>query len=169
VPEGGGVSLPSVIQTSAPINPGNSGGALADLEGEVIGIPTLAATDPQLGGSAPGIGFAIPSNTVTDIAGQLVKHGHVVNSHRAFLGIEVGDTGGQGVYVGHVNAGGAAARAGMRAGEVITAVAGKPTPTADALSAVLATLKPGETVPVRVEQQNRRKQTLTITLGQYPG
>jgi len=51
-----------VIQTSAAINPGNSGGALVNLQGQVIGIPTLAATDPQLGGSAaPGIGFAIPA------------------------------------------------------------------------------------------------------------
>ena len=75
------VTLPSVIQTSAAINPGNSGGALIDIEGRVIGIPTLAATDPQLGGgSAPGIGFAIPSNLVTDIAGQIVKNRRVVDS-----------------------------------------------------------------------------------------
>src|SRR5207302_6375180 len=69
------VTLPSVIQTSAAINPGNSGGALVDIEGRVIGIPTLAATDPELGGSAPGIGFALPSNLVKDIAGQLVAYG----------------------------------------------------------------------------------------------
>src|ERR1019366_4939057 len=60
-----GATLPDVIQTSAAINPGNSGGALADLAGQVVGIPTLAATDQQLGGAAPGIGFAIPSNIVT--------------------------------------------------------------------------------------------------------
>jgi putative serine protease PepD len=76
VPEDGGkVTLPSVIQTSAAINPGNSGGGLMDIQGQVIGIPTLAATDPQLGGgSAPGIGFAIPSNTVKSIAGQVLAH-----------------------------------------------------------------------------------------------
>ncbi|MDT7706886.1 MAG: hypothetical protein QOG20_2493 [Pseudonocardiales bacterium] len=90
-PAGGdspGATLPQAIQTSAAINPGNSGGALADLTGEVIGVPTLAVLDPQTGGSAaPGIGFAIPSNLVTDIAGQLVAHGgHVVDSHRAELG-----------------------------------------------------------------------------------
>jgi len=62
VNEDNGVALPNVIQTSAAINPGNSGGALVNLQGQVIGIPTLAATDPQLGGSAaPGIGFAIPA------------------------------------------------------------------------------------------------------------
>jgi putative serine protease PepD len=67
------VTLSSVIQTSAEINPGNSGGALVDLSGRVIGIPTLAAVDPQMGGSqAPGIGFAIDSNTVRRVAGALI-------------------------------------------------------------------------------------------------
>ena len=78
-----------MIQTSAAINPGNSGGALVDLADQVVGIPTLAATDQQLGGAAPGIGFAIPSNIVTDIAGQIIKTGHVTNSHRAALGVRV--------------------------------------------------------------------------------
>jgi putative serine protease PepD len=86
VSEGQGVVLPNSIQTSAPINPGNSGGALVDLQGRVIGIPTLAASNPQIGGTASGIGFAVPSNVVTDIAGQIVRQGHVVNSHRAALG-----------------------------------------------------------------------------------
>jgi putative serine protease PepD len=72
VGEGNGVTLSSVIQTSAAINPGNSGGALVDLSGRVIGIPTLAAVDPEMGGSqAPGIGFAIDSNTVRRAAGAL--------------------------------------------------------------------------------------------------
>jgi putative serine protease PepD len=102
-----------VIQTSAEINPGNSGGALVDITGRVIGIPTLAATDPELGGSAPGIGFAIPSNLVADIAGQIVAHGKVVDSNRAFLGIRGGETDGNGVLVGAVTLGGAAAKAGF--------------------------------------------------------
>jgi putative serine protease PepD len=73
VSEGNGVTLSSTIQTSAEINPGNSGGALVDLAGRVIGIPTLAALDPQMGsGQAPGIGFAIDSNTVRQIAGALL-------------------------------------------------------------------------------------------------
>ncbi|HEX4719177.1 MAG TPA: trypsin-like peptidase domain-containing protein, partial [Thermoleophilaceae bacterium] len=71
VSESNGVTL-STIQTSAEINPGNSGGALVDLAGRVIGIPTLAAVDPEMGGSqAPGIGFAIDSNTVRRVAGAL--------------------------------------------------------------------------------------------------
>ena len=60
------------IQTSAEINPGNSGGGLVDLNGEVVGIPTLGGYDPQLHTSAPGIGFAIPSNTVTRVASKLI-------------------------------------------------------------------------------------------------
>ncbi|MGH3853844.1 MAG: S1C family serine protease [Pseudonocardiaceae bacterium] len=89
-----GATLPEAIQTSASINPGNSGGALVDLAGDVIGVPTLAAIEPAGDGGgaapAPGIGFAIPSNVVTNIAGQLIAHnGHVVNSHRAELGVGV--------------------------------------------------------------------------------
>jgi putative serine protease PepD len=169
VQEQGGVTLPSVIQTSAAINPGNSGGALVDIQGRVIGIPTLAATDPQLGGSAPGIGFAIPSNLVKDVAGQIVAHGKVVNSHRAFLGITVGEAAGKGVVVVSVTPGGAAAKAGMRAGDMILAVDGAPTPTVGALSAVLAELKPGERARVVVRGQNGTKTTLRVTLGIYPG
>jgi len=77
VSEGNGVTLESAIQTSADINPGNSGGALVDLDGAVIGIPTLTALDPDLGGAqAPGIGFAIDSNHVTQVAKQIIaSHG----------------------------------------------------------------------------------------------
>jgi putative serine protease PepD len=73
VSEGNGVTLKSAFQTSAAINPGNSGGALVNLKGQVIGIPTLAAIDTQIGNSAaPGIGFAIAGNTVRQVAGQLL-------------------------------------------------------------------------------------------------
>jgi putative serine protease PepD len=73
------VTLPNVIQTSAEINPGNSGGALVDLAGEVVGIPTLTALDPEFGNTAAaGIGFAVPSNVVVDVAQQLITHGRVV-------------------------------------------------------------------------------------------
>jgi len=167
--EGGGVTLPNAIQTSAPINPGNSGGALVDITGRVVGIPTLGATDPEFGSTAAGIGFAIPSNVVKDVGSQIVKYGHVVNSHRAYLGVQVGDTGGSGVYIGTVTAGGPAAKAGIAAGDVITAVAGKATPTTDDLSTVLAGLKPGQTVKVALLKQSGSRTTVSVTLGQYPG
>jgi putative serine protease PepD len=116
--EENGVALPNVIQTSAPINPGNSGGALVDLQGRVIGIPTLAATDPQLGGgAAAGIGFAIPSSIVRDVAAQLIGQGKVTNSHRAWLGVEVAATTSRGLLITKVQPGGPAAKAGIRAGE----------------------------------------------------
>ena len=168
MPEPGNVTLPSVIQTSAPINPGNSGGALVDIQGGVIGIPTLAATDPELGGSAPGIGFALPSNLVTDIAGQIVTHGRVVNSHRAYLGVTVGEAT-SGVYIASVTTGGPAAKAGIHAGDLIVSVDGKPTSTTTVLSTVLAGLEPGQTVPVAVKDQNGTKATVHVTLGTYPG
>jgi putative serine protease PepD len=153
VQEPGGATLPSVIQTSAAINPGNSGGALVDIQGRVIGIPTLAATDPELGGSAPGIGFAIPSNLVKDIAGQILAHGRVVDSHRAFLGIRVGEAAANGVIVVSVTRGGAAANAGIRVGDMILSIKGASTPTVGALAAVLAELKPGEKARVVVRHQ----------------
>jgi len=73
VAESSTVELSALIQTSAEINPGNSGGALVDLAGEVIGIPTLTAVDPEFGNmQAPGIGFAIPSDTVRQVANKLI-------------------------------------------------------------------------------------------------
>jgi putative serine protease PepD len=73
-----GATLPDTIQTSAAINPGNSGGALATLDGDVVGIPTLAAVS-QAGAAAPGIGFAISSNIAVGIATQLMSTGRVTN------------------------------------------------------------------------------------------
>jgi putative serine protease PepD len=171
VAEGQGSSavLISAIQTSAAINPGNSGGALVNLAGQVIGIPTLAAASPQLGGAAAGIGFAIPSDTVTSIAGQLIATGKVSNSGRASLGIAaqtVADASGQpaGTGVVSVTPGGAAAKAGIQAGDVITALAGQPVPSVAALQSVLATHKPGDRVPARLSR-NGTESTVQVTLG----
>jgi S1-C subfamily serine protease len=172
--QGPGATLPDAIQTSAAINPGNSGGALVDLQGRVVGIPTLAALDPELGGSAaPGIGFAIPSDVVTDIAGQIVANGHVVNSHRAAIGVvakTVTDAQGKpaGVLVVSVTPGGPADSAGIAAGDVITSLAGQQVPTTQQLTAVLAGLDVGKTVPVDVVTSGGRK-TVQVTLGQLAG
>jgi putative serine protease PepD len=170
VNEDNGVTLPNVIQTSAAINPGNSGGALVDLQGQVIGIPTLAATNPQLGGSAaPGLGFAIPSNTVRDIATQLIGQGKVTNSHRAYLGVQTAATTSGGLLVAQVQPGGPAARAGIDAGELIAAVNGTATPDQTTLADVLAGLDPGQTVTVAVIRPDGTRHTVRVTLGQYPG
>ncbi len=165
--EATGATLAGVIQTSASINPGNSGGALVDLNGQVVGIPTLAANSP-FGGTAPGIGFAIPSNTIKDIASQLARNGKVTNSHRAFLGINAASLQtGNGVVVAKVYAGSGAAKAGIKPGDVIVSLAGHPTPSLEALSGILAHHRPGDRVKVKLDGQSPR--TVTVTLGQLPG
>ena len=170
VNEENGVALPNVIQTSAPINPGNSGGALVDLQGRVIGIPTLAATDPQLGGgAAAGIGFAIPSDIVRDVAAQLIGQGKVTNSHRAWLGVEVAATTSGGLLITTVQPGGPAAKAGIRAGELVTSVDATATPDPATLADVLAGLRPGQTVTVAAARPDGTKRTVRVTLGQFPG
>jgi S1-C subfamily serine protease len=171
VSEGQGSSavLISAIQTSAAINPGNSGGALVNLAGQVIGIPTLAAADPQIGGAAAGIGFAIPSDTVTSIAAQLIATGKVTSSGRASLGISaqtVADASGQpaGIGVVAVTPGGAAAKVGIQSGDIITALAGQPTASLAALQSVLAARKPGDRVQAQVSRDGATS-TVTVTLG----
>jgi S1-C subfamily serine protease len=166
-------TLPGAIQTSAPINPGNSGGALVSASGQVIGIPTLAAGSPQGGGQAQGIGFAIPSNLARDIATQIIDTGHVTNSHRAAIGAEVatvlgpgGTAGGVGVVA--VTSGGGAERAGLRAGDVITAVGGAQTTDTTALSQALAAAEPGDTVTVTVSRDGQDR-SVQVTLGELPG
>jgi putative serine protease PepD len=169
ISEGNGVVLPSVIQTSAAINPGNSGGALVDLHGDVVGIPTLAAADPSLGSTAPGIGFAIPSNTVRDLADQIVRNGRVVNSHRAYLGVQTSDAPSRGAVIVALVAGGPAAGAGLVPGDVITSVAGTAVLTSADLAVILAGLAPGDRVDLKVTHAGGSTASVTVTLGTYPG
>ncbi len=173
VSEGGGTTLPDTIQTSAAINPGNSGGALADLSGSVVGIPTLAAADPKLG-AANGIGFAIPSNTVTDIASQIITYGRVVNSHRASLGVRTStavDSANSplGALVTAVPSGGPADKAGTMTGDLIVEVAGRRVRTTTDLSAALAEVHPGDAISVAVVNPDGAERTLTVTVAEIPG
>jgi S1-C subfamily serine protease len=170
---GGGTSgptIPDMVQTSAAINPGNSGGALVGLDEKVIGIPTLAAVDPQFGSSAaPGIGFAIPSATVKRIADQIIKNGRVTDSGRAALGVTVRGVVGKdfqpaGTAIVQLMKGGAAAKAGLRAGDVITGVGDAQITTAQSLTEALAPYKPGERVTVTYQRDGRAK-TVEVTLG----
>ncbi len=168
-----GATLPDTIQTSAAINPGNSGGALVSLSGQVVGIPTLAATDQQGGGAAPGIGFAISSNTVRLIAGQLARQGKVTRSGRAAMQATLSTIAGPdgspaGIGVVSVTRDGPAARAGIVPGDVITAVNGTPTTDVQSLAAVLAALQPGEAARVAITRRDGSKATVRVTLGELP-
>ncbi len=169
-----GATIAGAVQTSAPINPGNSGGALVTLAGQVVGIPTLTVSDPQIGGAAAGIGFAIPSNTVKLIADQLIASGRVQQSGRAAMGLKVrtvADMRGNvtGVGVVSVTPGGPAAKAGIAADDVILSVNGVRTATTTALAEALAALKPGQKVNVEVQHPDGAKTTATVALGQLPG
>ena len=106
--------------------------------------------------------------SVTSIASQIIKNGHVINSGRPYLGIMVGDTG-SGAYVSTVTAGTPADKAGLKVGDVITAIDGKPTLSADDIGTVLAAYKPGQTVTLKVTHQNGTTGQIKVTLGQYPG
>ncbi|MEV5609471.1 trypsin-like peptidase domain-containing protein [Streptomyces sp. NPDC052225] len=168
---GTGATIANMVQTSAAINPGNSGGALVNLNGEVIGIPTLAATDPDLGDSAaPGIGFAIPASMVTTVADQVIKDGKVTDSGRAALGITgrtVVDDGyrASGVGVVSVTDGGGADEAGIEAGDVITRFGGTDVTTMQGLSEALAAEKPGDKVRVTYTRDGDEK-SAEVTLGE---
>jgi S1-C subfamily serine protease len=168
-----GTTLPDVIQTSAPINPGNSGGALVNTSGQVIGIPTLAAASPQNGSQAQGVGFAIPANLARDIAGQLIKTGHVTSTGRAAIGAQVaaitspdGSPAGAGIVA--VTPGGPADRAGLRAGDVIQAIGQTRTPDTTALAEALARARPGQAVTVTIDR-DAQTMTVRVTLGELSG
>jgi putative serine protease PepD len=168
------VVLANTVQTSAAINPGNSGGALVDLQGDVVGIPTLAASDQQVGGAAPGIGFAIPSNTVKLIASQLVA-GKVTRTGRAGLGVEVSDAfdnngNPSGSVIRQVEAGSAAAKAGLKVGDLIVGVGGHKVQSSADLASAMAGFSPGQRVKVSViVTSSGAKETFEVTLEELPG
>jgi S1-C subfamily serine protease len=169
-----GATIAGAVQTSAPINPGNSGGALVTLSNQVVGIPTLTVSDPQIGGAAAGIGFAIPSNTVKLIANQLIASGRVQASGRAAIGVKVRTvvdlrSNVSGVGVVSATSGGPADKAGIRPDDVILSVNGTRTPTTTALAEVLATLKPGQRVTMDIQHPDGTKASVAVTLGQLPG
>lgn len=166
-----GATIANMVQTSAAINPGNSGGALVTLDSEVIGIPTLAASDPQMGDSAaPGIGFAIPSTMVKTIADQIIEDGKVTDSGRAALGITGRTVLGDdykpaGVAVVNAQKDGAAAKAGIEAGDIITKMGGAGITTITSLSEALAGEKPGDKAQVTYVRDGAEK-SADVTLGE---
>ncbi len=167
VGEDNGVALPGVIQTSAPINPGNSGGALVDLGGSVIGIPTLTAVDPENNQLADGIGFAIPSNTVSAISHQLIDRGRVVSSGRGYMGVVLTTpVKRRGVMVVSVTPAGPAASASIAHGDTITAIDDSPVRTVDDAATIVARLRPGSHVSVTIRTPRGRSRAVTVVLGE---
>jgi putative serine protease PepD len=150
--------IEGAIQTDAAINHGNSGGPLLDLEGNVIGVTSQIQSDS---GGNDGVGFAIPSDTVTSIATQLIATG---KAQHALLGVSVQTAASGGVTVGSVSSGSAADSAGVKAGDVITAVDGTKVTTAEKLRAIIAGHKPGDSITLTIERGGSPK-TLTATLG----
>jgi putative serine protease PepD len=134
-----GFPINGAIQTDAPINHGNSGGPLLNDRAEVIGVNSQIQSDS---GDNAGVGFAIPSNTVRSIAQQLISTG---KAEHAYLGISLSDTATT-AQIASVRSGTPAQRASLRAGDVITAVDGTKTPTAEDLQNAISARKPGDTV-----------------------
>jgi S1-C subfamily serine protease len=167
--EGNGVNLTGLIQTTAAINPGNSGGALVDISGHLVGIPTLGVTVAPRGGAASGISFAIPSTQVTAVSKQLAGGGTVAHTGIAYLGIVSSDvTSGSGVNVNSVAAGGPAEQAGVKAGWILSSLAGKAITNTTSLTQVLSTLRPGAQVPLVARLPDGSTRAVTITLGERP-
>jgi putative serine protease PepD len=150
--------IEGAIQTDAAINHGNSGGPLLDLQGKVIGVTSQIQSDS---GGNDGVGFAVPSNTVASIAAQLISTG---KAQHALLGVSVKTASSGGVTVGDVSSGSAADSAGVKTGDVITAVDGTNVTTAEKLRAIIAGHKPGDKITLTLTRGGSTK-TLTATLG----
>jgi putative serine protease PepD len=155
------------IQTDAAINPGNSGGALVDAAGDVIGINSAIASLGQSSDGSQsgniGVGFAIPINQAKTIANELITTGHA--SH-PLLGVSLEDETSNGIdkaVVHSVTAGGPAAKAGIKEGDVIVAIDGSSTEGADAVIAAIRSHQPGQQVTVTVQRGGSTK-TVTATL-----
>jgi serine protease DegQ len=150
----------SFIQTDAAINPGNSGGALVDTNGNLIGINTLIFSRS---GGYQGIGFAIPVSLAKKVMEQIIETGSVT---RGWFGVEVADVspelaeslglkGTRGAIVGQIERGSPAEKSGMKLGDVIVAVAGKPVVDVSSTLNSIANVPPGKTVQVKVLRRNQ--------------
>jgi S1-C subfamily serine protease len=171
--QGSRQSLVNLIQTDAAISPGNSGGALLDLCGNVVGV-NEAYIPPKAG--AVSIGFATPAAIAVDVANQILKTGTVTHP---FLGVQVttltpriqqalGVKADHGVVVLSVVAGGPATKAGVRRGDVITALGSTRIGSDADLLGALRTTKPGQTVDLHVSRGGKTT-TLRITIGSQTG
>jgi putative serine protease PepD len=149
--------IEGVIQTDAAINHGNSGGPLFNLAGKVIGITAQIQSDS---GGNDGVGFAIPAATIRSVVSQLISTG---TAQHALLGVTI-QTALNGIRVGSVSKGSGAADAGVKAGDVITAVDGTTVSSAEKLRAIIAAHQPGDSLSLTVRRSGSTK-TLKVTLG----
>jgi 2-alkenal reductase len=168
--------LDGLIQTDAAINQGNSGGPLINSLGQVIGINTAVVRGSVFGGAvAEGLGFAIPSNTVKAVAEQLIEQGHV---ERPYLGIHYQVITPQiaverdlpiasGILVESVEPDSPVARAGLRVGDIITAVDGRPIGADTSLVNLLMEYQPGEEVILTLVRGGQER-SLAVELDTYP-
>ncbi|MFS1420153.1 Do family serine endopeptidase [Vibrio splendidus] len=158
------------IQTDAAINSGNSGGALVNLNGELIGINT-AILGPN--GGNVGIGFAIPSNMMTNLTEQILDFGEV---KRGMLGVQGGEVtselaealgyeSSKGAFVSQIVPDSAADKAGLKAGDIIVSINGKRIDTFSELRAKVATLGAGKQIELGVVRDGKSK-TFDVTLGE---
>jgi len=160
------------IQIDAPVNKGNSGGPAFDTDGNVIGVNT-AIYSPS--GGSVGIAFAIPADTVKTVIAQLKDHGHVT---RGWIGVQIqtvtpdiadslGLKKAEGALVAEPQANSPAAKAGIKAGDVITMVDGKPVKDSRDLAKTIGAMAPGAKIALTVIQNGSEK-NLSLTLGQLP-
>ena len=157
-----GFSIDKVIQTDAPINPGNSGGPLLDASGRVIGVNSQIATAGSQG--SVGIGFAVPSNTVSEVLPQL-EQGSA--PERAYLGLSTAPAAGGGAEVAQATPGGPAAAAGLAAGDVVTEVDGEDVQDPEDLARAIEDDAPGDRVRVTVSRGGAER-SVEVTLGDRP-
>jgi putative serine protease PepD len=169
--------LVSAVQTDAAINPGNSGGALTDCDAKLIGVPSAGATAPSTGpggGSSGsiGLGFAIPVDLAKAISDEIITTGTVTHGYFGVSVVTVPpseSTNGRqgGIYITSVVPGSPAAQAGLREGDIITAIDGEPATSSDDLAAVTLTKRPGDTVTIEYTR-NGKSATTKVTLGVQP-
>jgi putative serine protease PepD len=155
-------AIDDAIQTDAAINHGNSGGPLLDLQGRVIGINSQIESES---GGNDGVGFAVPSNTVEKIAQALIADGSI---EHAYLGVSTGDAeNGEGASIAEVRSGTPAAEAGLRGGDVVTAIDDEPVTSSDELRRLIDARSPGDTVELTLERGDK-PQTVRVELGSRP-
>jgi putative serine protease PepD len=161
---GTATSVLNAIQTDAAVNPGNSGGALVDTQGRLVGInsaiATLGASQGSQSGSI-GLGFAIPIDQAKRIADELVANG---TASRAVLGVSSQDAQTGGAQLTAVADGSAAATAGLKVGDVVTALGSNRVASSDALLAAVRAQAPSSKVDVTFVRDGKT-QTVTVTLG----